>query len=156
MKPGDSSKKREAHRAELLHGIFSRIANMGLTYIRAYRQARKLGGAKYLSSYSTFERLFLAWKKSPRSETLLRKWKPGNQVSSAKFVPAIVKFSLAARITLHDAHAKLGLPVSNSTLFRQCKIRREISRIAAIRRAQERLAMEEKSILKKVTGGKRA
>ena len=149
-------KKRETRRAELLHRIFTRVSKMGLTYRRMFGQARKLAGSgRFLKSYARFECLFLAWKKDPRPETLARKWKPGMRESTAEFVPAVVIFALAARVTLREAHGKLGLPLSYNTVFRQCKIRPEISRLAAIRRAQVRLATEEKSILKKITGRKR-
>ena len=156
MKPGDTSTKREQHRAELLHKVFTRVAKMGLTYQRMHKQARKLGGsARFLKSYKRFECLFLAWKKAPRPETLMRKWRSVTRESTAEFVPAVVVFAVAARISLPEAHRKLALPVSIATVFRHCKIRLEISRLAAIRRAQDRLALEEKALLKRIAGGKR-
>jgi len=140
-----------------MHKIFTRVAKMGLTYERMFLQARKLAGSgRFLQSYKRWEFLFIKWKNDPRPEVLMRKWKPGMRESSAEFVPAIVAFAVAARVTLAEAHRQLGLPLSYNTIFRHCKIRRDISRLASIRRAQERLALEEKSILKKITGGKRA
>lgn len=154
MKPGDTSKKREQHRAELLHGIFSKVSAMGLTYAGMYRRTRRLAGSgRFLKSYKRWEWYFLAWKKDPRPETLRRKWRSVTRESSAEFVPAIVAFAIGSQLTLHEAHGKLRLPVSYATVFRHCRGRLEIARLAAIRRAQERLSREENAILKKLREG---
>lgn len=156
MKTGNTPIKREQRRAELLHEIFSKVSVMGLSCRSMFRQSRKLAGSgNFFNSYKRWESLFYAWKKSPCPETLRRKWKPGMRKSSAEFVAPVVAFAVAARVTLNDAHRQLGLPLSYNTIFRNCKIRREISRLAAIRRAQERLELEGRAILKKITGGKR-
>lgn len=156
MNPGDSSKKREQHRAELIHAIFSKVAASGLTHKKMFRLSRKLAGSGQLfRSHKRWESLFLAWKKNPRPKTVLRKWNSRSEESSGKFVPAVVAFSLAARVTLHEAQATLGLPVSHSTLVRHCKTVREISRLAALSRAKDRIEREEKTILKMISGGKR-
>lgn len=148
--------KRDQRRAEILHGIFCKVAVMGLTYRGMFRQARKLAGTgRFLNSYSRFESLFLAWRKKPCAETLTRKWNPHMHESSAEFVPAVVAFAIAARMTLREAHSRIGLPLSYNTVFRHCKIRLEIARLAAIRRAQERLGAEEQRLRKKITGRNR-
>jgi len=149
-------KARETRRAECMHKILTRVAKMGLTYDRMFLQARKLAGSgRFFQSYKRWEFLFIKWKKDPCPEVLMRKWRPGIRESSAEFVPVVVAFAIAARVTLNEAHRQLGLPLSYNTVFRHCKIRREIARLAAIRRAQDRLALEEKAILKKIKGGKR-
>lgn len=147
-------KQREIRRADLIHGIFSRLAGTGLTYERTFRQARKLGAARWFRAYETFEAYFLRWKKAPRAETLMRKWKGHTRTSSAEFVPAVIKFAAGARVTLREAHRTLGLPLSYNTVFRHCRTRHEINRLAAIRRAQTRLAKEETNLLARIGGKK--
>ena len=149
-------REREVRRADGLHKIFTRIEGMGLTYPLMFRQARRLGGASFLKSFKTFERLFLKWRTNPRPETLRRNWKPGMRESSTELVSAVVMFASAARITLREAHGKLGLPVSYSTVFRHCseEVRLAVARRAAIRSAQARAAGEENSLLLKITEGK--
>lgn len=150
-------KAREARRAQIMHAIFTRIAKTPLTSRRKFRLARRLAGTgRFFKSYGRFESLFYAWRKRPRPETLMRKWKghlpPGPRKSSAKFIAAVERFAASARVTLPEAHRLLGLPISYNSIFRHCVIRREITRLAAIRRAQERLAREEKTLLEKVKG----
>jgi hypothetical protein len=148
-------KAREARRAQIMHSIFVRIAKTGLTSRRMFRMARRQAGSgKFFRSYKRFEFLFLAWKKNPRPETVMRKWSgpSGPRTSSPKFVAAVEAFAVAARVTLRESQRQLGLPISYATIFRHCKIRSEISRLATIRRAQERLARREETLLEKITG----
>lgn len=147
-------RKREIRRADLIHKIFSSFAGSGLSYERMFRQARKRGAARWFRSYQTFETYFLRWKKDPRAKTLLRKWRPWMRTSSAEFVPAVIKFATGARVTLREAHQTLGLPLSYNTVFRNCNSRHEINRLAAIRRAQMRLAKEETTLLLLIGGQK--
>jgi len=152
MKAGDDTQTREAHRAELLHGIFSRVARMDLTYTGAYRQARKLGGAKYLSSYKTFERLFLRWKKYPRPETLLRRWFSGGRPTRGVFVRAVVDFAAARRVSVCAACNRPGLPVSYSTVLRASDRTQEIRELARIERERRRLTKAETTIVQSIGG----
>ena len=151
MKPADSSTKQEARRAETIHKIFLRIEKTALPYKDMYRLARKLAGTgKFFNSFKRWESIFIAWRKSPCPETVRRKWRSPSHKTSAGFVTAAKQLALAARITLRAAHGRLGLPITYGTVFRNCPkdVRHKINRLAAIRRAQERLSRQEIAITK--------
>ena len=149
--------RRETRRAELLHKIFIRVAGMGLTYPRMYRQARKLAGTgMFFNSYKGWERHFLAWRKDPRPETLRRKYGRRARESTARVVREVELLALACRITLREAYIQLAPPLTYLTIFRHSKNRLKIARLVEIRTSQGNLARAEKSILRKITGGKRA
>lgn len=146
---------REARRAQIMHRIFMGIAKTGLPSQRMYRLARrKAGSSRIFRSFKRFEFLFLAWRKNPRPETLLRNWNPrgGAKKASAELVRKIEAFAVSKRVTVCEAHRRLGLPVSYQTVFRHCGHRRAISQLAAIRRAQKRLAMREEQLLERIKG----
>jgi hypothetical protein len=146
---------KEARRAQLMHRIFEQIAKTGATSQRMFRMARhRAGSSKLFNSYKRFECLFLAWRKNPCPATLLRKWKrsPGPRIASSRLVGKVEKFAVGNRLTLAEAHRRLRPSISYNTVFRHCKIRREITQLAAIRRAQERLHRREKALLERIEG----
>lgn len=152
MKPGDTSIKREHHRAELIHGIFTRVALSGLTYKRAYKQARMLGGARHLRSYKTFERLFLLWKKKPSPETVFRNWTCGHPGQNEPTCWAVVEFAIEHKLSVHAVCKRLDLPISYSTVLRRDRRATEAGRLSKIESARKRLAQARSKSLQIIRG----
>jgi len=140
MRPGDSSTKREQHRAELLHGIFSRVHGLPLTNEGKFLRARKLGAWRDLRSLKTFTRLYPRWKKSPCPDTLLRRWTNGQPAQNDGTAWAVCAFAVDKKLTVHAICEKLDLPVSYSTILRRNKGARVVGKLAKFERARKQLA----------------
>ena len=140
MKPGDSSTKREQHRAELLHRKFSRVHGLPLTNEGKFLQARKLGAWRDLRSLKTFTRLYPRWKKSPCPDTLLRRWTNGPDAQNDLTAFAVCALAVEKKVSVHAVCKRLRMLDSYSTILRRNKGARVVGKLAKIERARKRLA----------------
>ena len=152
MHPGDSSIKREQHRAKLLHGIFSRVHGLPLTNEGKLLQARKLGAWRDLRSLKTFGRLYSVWKKSPSQETLLRRWSNGQTTDISTLPFSVTEFAAMKKLSVHAACKLFELPISYSTILRRNSKARFAGKIAKIERERKRLANAAKTLLQAIEG----
>ena len=152
MKPGDTSTKREQRRAELLHGIFSRVHGLPFTNEGKFRKARQLGAGRILKSIKTFNRLYPLWKKSQCPATLLRRWSKGQTAHNDSTVWAIVTFAVEKKISTHAACELFELPISYSTVLRRSRTAWIAGKLAKIERERKRLAKARDAALQSIEG----
>lgn len=152
MKTGNPSTKREQHRAELLHDVFSRIAGMDMTLKRKFKKARQMGAARFLKSYKTFERLYYAWKRNPCAAAIKRDWAEGNPASSHIFAVAAAEYAATNGVSVQEACRTLRLPISYSTILRSLPMKGAIREMARLRRAQAKNARRAVALLEELEG----